>query len=125
MVYILLCKDYRFQVVASCDLSGWVEAKPLCTISSWAVADFLLEDIICCHGCFGKLIIDGGSENKIAVAKLARRYKVRRVLVSAYYSQAKKMIQRGHKPIVDALLKMSDRGSTNWVWKSTAVLWTY
>lgn len=33
------------------------------------------------------------------------------------------MIERGHKPIVDALSKMSDGGSTNWVRNLPAVLW--
>ncbi len=79
------CGGYRFLVLARFDLSGWVEAKPLRTFSSQAVADFLWEDDICRHGCFGKLIIDGGSENKEAVAELARRYKVKRVVVSANY----------------------------------------
>ena len=117
------CEGYRYLVVARCDLSGWVEAKPLRTLSSRAVADFLWEDVICRHGCFGKLIIDGGSENKEAVAELARRYKVKRVVVSAYHPQANGMIERGHKPIVDALSKMSDGGSTNWVRNLPAVLW--
>ena len=117
------CEGYQFLVVARCDLSGWVEAKPLRTLSSRAVADFLWEDVICRHGCFGKLVIDGGLENKDAVVELAERYGVRRVVVSAYHPQANGMIERGHKPIVDALSKMSAGGSTNWVRNLPAVLW--
>ena len=86
------------------------------------MADFLWEDIICCRGCFGKLIIDGGSENKDAVAELTKRYGVKKVVVSAYHQQANGMIERGHKPIVDALSKMSDGGSTNWVRNLPSVL---
>ena len=71
VVYIPPCEGYQFFVVAHCDLLGWVEAKPLRTLFSRAVADFLWEDIICQHGCFGKLVIDGGSENKKVVAELA------------------------------------------------------
>lgn len=33
------------------------------------------------------------------------------------------MIQHGHKPIFDALSKMSDRGFTNWVQNLPAVFW--
>ena len=106
-------EGYQFLVVGRSDLSGWVEAKPLRTFSSRAVADFLWEDVICRHGCLGKLIIDGGSENKEAVAELGRRYKVKGIVVSAYHPKANGMIERGHKPIVDSLSKMSDRGSTN------------
>ncbi len=116
-------EGYQFLVVARCDLSGWVEAKLLRTLSSRAVADFLWEDVICRHGCLGKLIIDGRSENKEAVAELGRRYKVKRIVISAYHPKANGMMERGHKPIVDALSKMSDRGSTNWVRNLPAVLW--
>ncbi len=92
-------------------------------LSSQAVADFLLEDVISRHDCFRELVIDGGSENKDAVAELAQRYKVKRVVVSAYHLKANEMIERGHKPIVDVLSKMSDGGSTNWVQNLPAVLW--
>ncbi len=114
---------YRFLVVANCDLSSWVEAQPLRTLSSQAVADFLWKDVTCRHGCFGKLIIDGGSENKEAIAELAQKYKVKRGMVSAYHPQANRMIERGHKPIVDALSKMSDGGCKNWVQNLPSVLW--
>ena len=123
VVYMPPCEGFRYLVVARCDLSGWVEAKPLRTLSSKAVAEFLWEDVICRHGCFGKLVIDGGSENKEAVAELTRRYGIKRVMVSAYHPQANGMIERGHKPIVDALSKMSDEGSNNWVRNLPAVLW--
>ena len=119
---MLSCEGYQFLVVARCDLSDWVKAKPLCTLSSRVVADFLWEDVICRHGCFGKLVIDGGSENKDAIAELAQRYKVKRVVISAYHLQANRMIGRSHKPIVNTLSKMSDGGSTNWVQNLPVVL---
>ena len=115
VVYIPSCKGYQFLVIAHCDLSAWVEAKPFCTLFSRAVADFLLKDIMCRHSCFEKSIIDGRSENKDAVGELTKRYKVKEVVVSAYHPKTNRMIERGHKPIVDALSKMSERGSTNWV----------
>lgn len=33
------------------------------------------------------------------------------------------MIERRHKPIINALSKMLDDGSTNWIQKLFAVLW--
>ncbi len=123
VVYIPPCEGYRFLVVARCDLSGWVEAKPLYNLSSRAVADFLWGDDICCHSCFRKLIIDRGSDNKDAVAEWTKRYWVKPVVVSAYHPQANGMIENGHKPIVDALSKMSDGESTNWILNLHAVLW--
>ena len=83
VVYMPYCKGFWYLIVAHYDLSGWVEAKPLRTLSSKAVAEFLWEDVICRHGCFGKLVIDGGSENKEAVAELTQKYGIKRVVVSA------------------------------------------
>lgn len=112
-MYISPCKGYRFLVIARYDLSSWVEAKPLYTLFSRAIVDFLWEDIICCHGCFGKLVIDRRLENKDIVAELTERYGVKRIAVSAFHPQANSMIECGHKAIVNTLSKMSAWGSTN------------
>lgn len=72
-------------MIAHCNLSTWVEAKPLYTLFSWAVTHFLYEVVICSHGYFGKWIINRGSENKNAIIDLALRYGVKNVMVSVYY----------------------------------------
>ena len=95
----------------------------MCTLSSRAVADFLWENVICRYGCFGKLIIDGSFENKEAVAELTQRYEIKKVVISAYHSQANGMIEKVHNPIVDMLPKMSNGSFTNWVQNLPAVLW--
>ena len=55
------------------------------------------------------------------VEKLLERYKVKHVKVSAYRLEANGMIERGHKPIVDALAKLSAAGKGNWLenWKTS------
>lgn len=78
------------------------------TFSSRAVTDFIWEDVICCHSYFGKLIIDRELENKDAIVELTRRYRVKRVVVSANHLQANRMIERGYKLIVNTVSKMSD-----------------
>lgn len=113
MAYMPSCKGYWYIIIAHCDLSGWIKAKPLHTLSSWAVADFLWEDSICCHGCFRKLIINGSSENKNIVAKLMQKYRVKKVVVSANHLQINKIIERGHKPIFNSFSKLSNGRSTN------------
>lgn len=122
VVYMPLCKGYQFLVIACCNSSSWVEAKPLHTLSSQVIADFLWKNVIYHHGCFGKLIINGRSENKYTVAELTQRYWIKRVVVLVYHPQANGIIECGHKPIVDALLKMLDRGSTNWIQNLPTVL---
>ncbi len=110
-------------MVAYCNLSGWIRAKPLCTLFSQAVVDFLWKDVICCHGCFGKLIVDEKSENKNAIVELAQRYGIKRVVMSAYHLQANEMIKYGHKLIIDAFSIMLDGSSANWVQNLSTILW--
>jgi hypothetical protein len=113
--------NYKYLAVLREDLSGWVEAKPLVTKAAKTVAKFLWE-VICRFGIFGDLIVDGGTEFKDVVAELTAKYGIHRVQASAYHPQANGMVERGHRPIVDALAKLSAEGKGNWLENLNAVL---
>ena len=113
----------EFLVVARDDLSGWVEARALGKNNSLNVAKFIWEDIICWHGCPERIIIDRGPENKGLTEELLHCYQIRRVQVSAYYAQANGLVEQGHKTVIDALAKMSNKVNSNWVKNLSAVLW--
>ncbi len=85
-MYMPVCEGHQFLMVVFCYLSGWVEARPLRTLTFKAVARFLWKDVICCYCCFGKLIIDGDLKNEEAVEELEEKYGIKRVVVSAYHS---------------------------------------
>ena len=123
VVHMPACRGKHYIVMARDDFSGWVEGRALGKATAQNVARFLWEDVICRHGCFGKLIVDGGPENKDAVIELANRYGIKRVVVSAYHPQANGMIERGHRPVVQALSKMTNGGMGKWVDNLPAVLW--
>jgi hypothetical protein len=116
------CQGKNYLVVAREDLSGWVEARALAKANSASVAKFIWEDVVCRHGCFGRLVVDGGPENKGYVAAFAEKYRIERVQVSAYHPAANGMVERGHKPITDALAKMTDGGLGSWVQNLSTVL---
>src|SRR5271169_3379589 len=104
------CDGKHYLVLARDDFSGWVEGRALRAATSRAVAKFLWEDVVCRHGIFGQLIVDGGPENKDIVDEFAKIYGISRVVISAYNAKANGMIERGHKPVVDALAKMTAGG---------------
>lgn len=116
---MLNCRGYKYLIVGQCDTSGWVEAQPVKKLTAEKIADFLWKDFICRHSCFGKLVIDGGAENKGVVKALLDKYGIKRVLTSAYHPQANRIVKRGHWPIVDALAKMEN----DWVKDLPGVLW--
>jgi hypothetical protein len=117
------CRGKQYLAVARSDLSGWVEARAMNKNDSKAMAAFLYEDVICRHGVFERLVVDGGPENKLLVKDLAKKYGIHRLVVSSYHPQANGMIKRGHKPLVDALAKMTGGGFSGWLKHLPAVLW--
>lgn len=122
MVYIPLYKGFWYLIIVRCDLLNWVEAKPLCTLFSKVIAEFLWENVICWHRCFGKLVIDKRSENKDVVVELTQKYKIKKVVVLIYYPQANNIIEKGYMFIVDPLSKISAEDSTNWMQNLPAML---
>lgn len=122
VVHMPPCQGKHYLVVARCDFSGWVEARALTAATSEAVARFLWEDVVCRHGIFGKVVLDGGPENRKHTEYFTQKYGIKRVLASAYHPQGNGMIERGHKPITDALSKMTSGGIQPWVPLLHAVL---
>jgi hypothetical protein len=85
IVYMPNIGGYKYLVLARDDLSGWVEGRPLREKTVPAVARFLWEDIICRFGLYGRMIVDGGTENKAMVKLLTEKYGIRRIEISAYH----------------------------------------
>ena len=50
--YIIFAVDY---------LTKWPEAKPVPEATAEQTVQFIYEDIICRHGCLGKIIMDRGT----------------------------------------------------------------
>jgi hypothetical protein len=108
-------------VVAREDLSGWPEARALSHATAEEVADFIWEEIICRHGVFGRLVIDGGPENQGIAAAFVKKYGIERIQISAYNSKAAGMVERGHRSIAEALSRMGG-GRKRWRKNLAAVL---
>ena len=79
VVYMPSCEGKNYLVVAREDLSGWPEARALSSADSDAIAKFLWEDVVCRHGCFRRLVVDSGLENKGHVTAFAKKYSIKRV----------------------------------------------
>lgn len=122
IVYMPKVRGFKYLVLARDDLSGWVEGRPLKERLARNVARFIWDDIICRFGLYGKLVVDGGTENKEVVEELTARYGIRRIEISAYHPQSNS-VERGHKPIKDALSKLSNAGKGNWVDNLQACFW--
>lgn len=122
IVYMPNIGGYKYLVLARDDLSGWVEGRPLREKTAPAVARFLWEDIVCRFGLYGRMVVDGGTENKAMVKQLTEKYGIRRIEISAYHPQANS-VERGHQPIKDSLSKLANAGKGNWLKNLHACFW--
>lgn len=113
VVYMPQSKGKKFLVIAREYLSGWVEARALADNRSSTIAKFIYEDIICRWSMTRRLLVDGGPDFRKVVKFLASAYKIRRVQMSAFNSQAMGKIEGGHKPIVNALAKLTGQWVDN------------
>jgi len=106
--------NYNCIVIARCDFTGWPEAKPMFNPTAAKIADFIHNDVICRHGVFGEIKMDGGPEFKGAVIKSLSRRDIKVRTISAYNSKANGMIERGHKPLTAALIALTAGGAQSW-----------
>ena len=112
----------KYLVIARDDFTWWPEARALRDKSSENVARFIWEDVICRHGLFGHLVVDGGSENMKEVISLLKRMGANRIRISPYNSRANGTVERGHFTVLEALSKMTDGGMKRWIQHLPSVL---
>ena len=55
-------------------------------------------------GVPGRIVVDGGGENKGVVTELLARYNIRNIPIAAYHPQSNGLVERGHQRIIDSVL---------------------
>jgi CRISPR/Cas system-associated endoribonuclease Cas2 len=101
-------------------MSGWVEARAVSNKEAKTIALFIWEDVICRHRIFWRIVLDRGGEFKGEVIDLLNRWGVDRIQISVYHAPVNGIIERGYRPLKDALSKLDD----DWVTNLAAVLFT-
>jgi hypothetical protein len=114
VVFLPNCGPYICLCIARDDFSGWPEVKPMGEPNSKKIAEFLFE-IICRHGVFGRVSVDGGKEFKQSVIDELKRLGVKRVVISAFNSKANGAIEVGHQPFIRALIALTEGGKKPWL----------
>ena len=95
----------RYLVLAREDLTNQVEGRALTNKTTAAVCRFLIKEVICRYGCVGKIVVDRGELDAEEAEELFDRLGVKLSLTTAYNPEANGKIERGHGPIVKALVR--------------------
>jgi hypothetical protein len=87
------------------DLSSYIEGRALTTNKTEAVCRFVLEDIVARYGCFDKMRADRGELKADEAVAFFKKFNVKLKLTTAYNPEGNGKSERGHQPIVNALVK--------------------
>jgi hypothetical protein len=107
---------WKYLLVAQDDLSGWVEAVGMEKTKAAKVAEWFLESWIYRYGLPLNVVADGGpdlgQELQQALIKAGTKVKI----TTPYnYPEANGMIERGHQPLKDALVKLCETDGKKWL----------
>ena len=95
----------KYLVLAKEELSNFVEGRALRTKSTEGVCRFILEDIFSRYGTIGRMRADRGELDAAEATNFFEQYGVRLKLTTAYNPEANGKSERGHPPIINALVK--------------------
>ncbi|KAL3694970.1 hypothetical protein R1sor_008621 [Riccia sorocarpa] len=115
--------EMRYLVLAREDLSNFVEGRALRTKSVEEICRFVLEDIVCRYGSVRSLRADRGDLNAEKARTFFRRYGVDLKLTIAMNPEGIGKSERGHPPIVHALVKACDGKPKQWPSLLSFALW--
>ncbi|KAL3687707.1 hypothetical protein R1sor_014016 [Riccia sorocarpa] len=113
----------KYLVLAREDLSNYVEGRALRTKSTENICRFILEDIFCRSGSVGALRAYRGDLDSEASRAFFQRYGVKLKLTSAYNPEGIGKSERGHPPIVHALVKACNGRHREWPRLLPLALW--
>lgn len=104
--YIIVAMDY---------LTKWPEAKPVKEATAQETVTFIYEDIICRHGCPGRILTDRGTHfNNRLLNGLMEKFKVAHLMSTPYHPQTNGLVERFNRTLIEALAKTASEHLTDW-----------
>jgi hypothetical protein len=113
----------KYLVLAREDLTKHVKRRALRTKETSSVCRFLLEDGICSYGCFDRIVDDRGEVDANEAREFFFRMGINLSLTMAYNPEANEKVERGHRPIIKALVKACHGKMGEWPRLLLFALW--
>ncbi|POW10433.1 hypothetical protein PSTT_06032 [Puccinia striiformis] len=105
---------WKYLVVARDDLSGWVEAVGMDQIKAKKIASWFMEHWVFRYGVPLTVVVDGGPEFGQEVQGCLKEVGANVKVTTPYYPEANGMIERGHQPLKDTLVKLCENDGKKW-----------
>ncbi|MBW0494624.1 hypothetical protein O181_034339 [Austropuccinia psidii MF-1] len=105
---------WKYLVVARDDFSGWPETVALTRLSTKSISEWFMSEWICRYGAPKEVTVDRGAEfGKELKEEVKRAGSIIRI-TTPYYPVSQGMVERGHKKLKDALVKMCGENGSKW-----------
>ena len=116
----------KFAVVAVDYFTKWVEAKPLATITTNQMKDFVYQYIICRFGIPHTIITDNGKQfDNDDFVSFCTELGIKKNFSSVYRPQANRQVEAVNKVIKHTLKRKLDSLKGRWADDLPEVLWSY
>lgn len=115
---------YKYIIHARDSLTSWPEWRALTSETAQTVRKFIFEEIFCRWGPVYEMVTDNGKPFVAeAVKDLCEAYKVHAIKISTYNSQANGAVERRHRDVREAIMKMVKGDESKWPSVLPAVFW--
>jgi hypothetical protein len=112
----------KYLVLAREDLTNQ-GGRALRSKETSSVCKFLLQDVICRYGCVSKIVADRGELDANEAKEFFSRMGIKLSLTTAYNLEENGKVERGHSPIVKALVKACQGKAGEWPRLVSFALW--
>ncbi|GLU03762.1 hypothetical protein SLE2022_209450 [Rubroshorea leprosula] len=104
----------------------WVEARPLSSITSKKVEDFVFSSIICKYGIPNQLVADNGTQfNCSSFRDFCSSYGIKLQFTSVYHPESNGMVESVNKCILEGIRPRLEQHKAKWADELNNVLWAY
>ena len=116
----------RYIIVAMDYLTKWPEAKPVKEATAEETVRFVYDDIICRHGCPGKILTDRGTHfNNQLLKTLLEKFQVKHLLSTPYHPQTNGLVERLNRTLGETLSRTAMNHLDEWDKYIAPVLFAY
>ncbi|GKV11390.1 hypothetical protein SLEP1_g22653 [Rubroshorea leprosula] len=104
----------------------WVEARPLSSLTSKKVEDFVFNSIICRYGIPNQIVADNGTQfNCTSFRDFCSSYEIKLQFTSVHHPESNGMVEPVNKCILEGIKPRLEQHKAKWANELNNVLWAY
>jgi len=113
--FVRTTRQNKYIITATCYSTKWIEARAIKQATTETIAKFVVEQLICRHGCPKILQSDNGSIFTSNLFKeITRLMGITHKLSTAYHPCSQDQVKRSHGVLNDCIAMYISKNQKNW-----------